>query len=48
MAEKLSLSEEIEIMKALEEFDTPTITNAVATYPTDPDCLGLYDPQEID
>lgn len=48
MAEKLSLREEIEIMKALEEFDTPTITNAVATYPADPDCLGLYDPQEID
>lgn len=39
--------EEIEIMKALEQFDTPTITNAVATYPDSPDCLGLYDPQEI-
>lgn len=43
----LELYEEIAIMKALEEFDTPTITNAVATYPGSPDCLGLYDPQEI-
>lgn len=48
MAEKLSLREEIAIMKELEQFDTPTITNAVATYPASPDCLGLYDPQEID
>lgn len=48
MPEKLTLSEEIAIMKELEQFDTPTITNAVATYPADPDCLGLYDPQEID
>ena len=41
------LREEIEIMKALEQFDTPTVTNAVATYPASPDCLGLYDPQEV-
>lgn len=45
--EKLTLSEEIAIMKELEQFDTPTITNAVATYPMRKDCLGLYDPQEI-
>jgi len=48
MPEKLTLGEEIAIMKELEQFDTPTITNAVATYPADPDCLGLYDPQETD
>lgn len=40
--------EEADIMKALEQFDTPTITNAVATYPDNENCLGLYDPQEID
>lgn len=45
---KIGIKEEIAIMKALEEFDTPTITNAVATYPDSKDCLGLYDPQEID
>ena len=44
---KLTLAEEIAIMKELEQFDTPTITNAVATYPGRKDCLGLYDPQEI-
>lgn len=36
------------IMKELEQFDTPTITNVVATYPANELCLGLYDPQEID
>ena len=45
---KNSLKDEIAMMKALEAFDTPTITNAVATYPDNSDCLGLYDPQEID
>ncbi len=28
----------------LKEFDTPSITNVVATYPNDPLCLGLYNP----
>ena len=45
--EKLTLQEEIEIMKELEAFDTPTITNAVATFPGKADCLGIYDPQEV-
>ena len=31
-------------LAALEEFDTPSITNVVATYPDDPLCLGLYNP----
>ena len=38
----------IDILKQLEQFDTPTITNAIATYPKDIECcLGLYDPVEI-
>jgi regulator of RNase E activity RraA len=31
-------------LEALKQFDTPSITNAVATYPKNPDCLGLYNP----
>ena len=44
----LSKNEEIALMKEMEAFDTPTVTNAIATYPGRDDCLGLYDPQEID
>ena len=33
-----------ELLAALREIDTPTITNVVATYPTNPLCLGLYNP----
>jgi 4-hydroxy-4-methyl-2-oxoglutarate aldolase len=33
-----------EILDALREFDTPSITNVVATYPINPLCLGLYNP----
>jgi len=33
-----------EKLEALEQFDTPSITNVVATYPDDPLCLGLYNP----
>ncbi|MBN1583825.1 MAG: RraA family protein, partial [Anaerolineae bacterium] len=33
-----------EMLDALREFDTPSITNVVATYPTNPLCLGLYNP----
>src|SRR5260370_22546712 len=35
---------ELELFAALREIDTPTITNVVATYPTNPLCLGLYNP----
>jgi regulator of RNase E activity RraA len=35
---------EQEIMERLKEFDTPSITNVVATYPDNPLCLGLYEP----
>ena len=37
------LTEE-EMLKELREFDTPSITNVVATYPQNPLCLGLYNP----
>lgn len=33
-----------EILAALCEIDTPSITNVVATYPNNPLCLGLYNP----
>lgn len=34
----------LEMLQALREFDTPSITNVVATYPKNPLCLGLYNP----
>ena len=34
----------IEMLEALKQFDTPSITNVVATYPQHPLCLGLYNP----
>ncbi len=33
-----------EMMEELKKFDTPSITNVVATYPNSPLCLGLYNP----
>lgn len=33
-------------LRELENYDTPSITNAVATYPNDPSCLALYSPWE--
>ncbi len=33
-----------DILKALCDFDTPSITNVVATYPESDTCLGLYNP----
>jgi 4-hydroxy-4-methyl-2-oxoglutarate aldolase len=39
------LQRERELMEELKKFDTPTITNAVATYPkNNATCLGLYHP----
>ena len=35
---------EREMLEELKNFDTPSITNIVATYPTNPLCLGLYNP----
>lgn len=31
----------------MRQFDTPSITNVVATYPDSPLCLGLYNPWEV-
>lgn len=36
---------DLELIDLLKQFDTPTITNVVATYPAKTDvCLGLYEP----
>lgn len=32
------------LLKKLAQFDTPSTTNVVATYPNNPLCLGLYHP----
>jgi hypothetical protein len=40
----MSDSAEREMLEELKNFDTPTITNVVATYPNNPLCLGLYNP----
>lgn len=33
-----------ELLKELRQFDTPSVTNVVATYPGQDICLGLYNP----
>lgn len=33
-----------QMLEELKNFDTPSITNVVATYPGSPTCLGLYNP----
>jgi len=38
------MATELEMLEALRGFDTPSITNVVATYPKNPLCLGLYNP----
>ena len=35
---------EQKMLQALTKFDTPSITNVVATYPSNPLCLWLYNP----
>jgi regulator of RNase E activity RraA len=40
----MSQADEGAILEGLAQIDTPTITNVVATYPTSPLCLGLYNP----
>jgi 4-hydroxy-4-methyl-2-oxoglutarate aldolase len=32
------------MMEKLLKFNTPSVSNIVATYPQNPHCLGLYDP----
>jgi len=38
------MSKERELLEKIKEHDTPSVTNVVATYPTNPVCLGLYNP----
>ena len=42
-AEKLVF---LSCMQELQEYDTPTVSNAVATYPGKATCLSLFDPHE--
>ena len=35
-----------ELLDELERIDTPSVTNVVATYPSNPLCLGIYNPGE--
>ena len=44
LKEPLTPVQELEILEELKQFDTPTITNVVATYPGAPTCLNLYHP----
>ena len=39
----MALTEQ-EMLIELRKYDTPSITNVVATYPGNPLCLGLYNP----
>jgi 4-hydroxy-4-methyl-2-oxoglutarate aldolase len=38
------MSKEKELLEQLKNHDTPSVTNVVATYTTNPVCLGLYNP----
>lgn len=40
----MAAQSEQEMLEELKKFDTPSITNVVATYPENPLCLGLYNP----
>lgn len=40
----MSVSSRQKMLEELKDFDTPSITNVVATYPDSPLCLGLYNP----
>ncbi len=40
----MSALSESEMIEKLKGFDTPSVTNIVATYPKNPLCLGLYEP----
>ncbi|MDP1991796.1 MAG: RraA family protein [Syntrophales bacterium] len=35
---------QVQMLQALKQYDTPSITNVLATYPANPLCLGLYNP----
>jgi len=38
------MSKEKELLEKLKKYNTPSVTNIVATYPKNPLCLGLYNP----
>ncbi len=40
----MSTPDVLAMLEELRQFDTPSITNVVATYPENPLCLGLYNP----
>jgi 4-hydroxy-4-methyl-2-oxoglutarate aldolase len=40
----VSTPDVLAMLEELRQFDTPSITNVVATYPENPLCLGLYNP----
>ena len=40
----MSQPSELSMLEELKQFNTPSITNVVATYPASPLCLGLYNP----
>jgi 4-hydroxy-4-methyl-2-oxoglutarate aldolase len=40
----MAKSADQDMLEQLRDFDTPSITNIVATYPRNPLCLGLYNP----
>ena len=40
----MSALSEKEMLEKLRSFNTPSVTNVIATYPSNPLCLGLYEP----
>jgi regulator of RNase E activity RraA len=40
----MATEEDKKLIEELKKYNTPQITNVVATYPTAPTCLGLYNP----
>jgi len=38
------MSNDKELLEELKNYDTPSVTNVLATYPKNPLCLGLYNP----
>jgi regulator of RNase E activity RraA len=40
----MSALSEKEMLEKLRGFNTPSVTNVIATYPSNPLCLGLYEP----
>lgn len=42
-----TLEQELSMIEELKKYDTPTITNVVATYPGAPTCLNLYHPWDV-